>query len=222
MPYGERRTVVLKKIKNPAPLIHSKSTCPKPPGLDEWYGYDIERRMWVRPFGDGVHSDMLIRISIEAKNKINDFKTVMEVSFTNNPHAGAYVMKKDDFSEMKSVYCADTNAFYQSSFKFIHEKHPVMTQTQFFKYVSGAQKIDTRLDDNSYIVFRTRTKVDDNGELVSSHYGKIYGLWQFYGGIRAANVQFNPTPNDPNLEDEETAKYSQMRRRQREEQMIKK
>ena len=124
--------------------------------------------------------------------------------------------------QMKSVYYADTNAIYQSSFKFIHEKHPVMTQTQFFKYVSGTQKIDTRLDDNSYIVFRTRTKVDENGKLVSSHYGKIYGLWQFYGGIRAANVQFNPTPNDPNLEDEETAKYSQMRRRQREEQMIKK
>ena len=221
-PYGTTRKIILKKIKDPAPLIHSKSTCPKPPSLDEWYGYDIERRKWVRPFGDGVHSDMLIRISIDAKNKINDFKTVMEVSFTNNPHAGAYVMKKDDFSEMKSVYCADTNAFYQSSFKFIHEKHPVMTQTQFFKYVSGTQKIDTRLDDNSYIVFRTRTKVDENGKLVSSHYGKIYGLWQFYGGIRAANVQFNPTPNDPNLEDEETAKYWQMRRRQREEQMIKK
>lgn len=219
-PYGTTRNVILKKIKNPVPLVHSKSSNPKPPSFDEWYGYDIERRQWVKPFGNGVHSDMLIKISIDAKNKINDFKAVMEVSFTNNPHAGAYVMKKDDFSEMKSVYEADTNASYQSSFKFIHEKRAIIGQTPFSRYVSGAQKIDTRLDDNSYIVFRTRTKVDNNGNLVSSHYGKIYGLWQFFGRMCAANVQFNPTPNDPNLEDEETAKHSQLCSRQREEQMV--
>ena len=221
-PYGMTRNIILKKIKNPVPLVHSKSSHSKSPGLGEWYGYDIERRQWVRPFGDGVHPDMLIKISIDAKNEINDFKTVMEVSFTNNPYAGAYLMKKDEFSEMKSVYEADTNADYQSSFKFVHEKHPIIKQTPFFKYSSGAQTTDTRLDDSSYIVFRTRTRVDDKGNLVSAHYGKLYGLWEFFGRIRAANVQFNPNSNDPNLEDIETAKYSQKIRRQREEQMNRK
>ena len=219
-PYGTTRKIILKKIKNPVPLVHSKSSNPNPPSLNEWYGFDIERRQWVKPFGDGVHPDMLIKISIDAPNKINDFKAVMDVSFTNNPHAGAYVMKKEDFSEMKSVYEADTNAFYQSSFKFIHEKHAIISQTPFSKYISGAQKTDTRLDDHSYIVFRTRTKIDNNGNLISAHYGKLYGLWQFFGKMRAANVQFNPMPNDPNLEDDETAKHSQMTRRQMEAQMI--
>ena len=101
-----------------------------------------------------------------------------------------------------------TDASYLSSFKFVHEKHPNIKQTPFFKYVSGAEITDTRLDAYSYIVFRTRTKVDDKGNLVSAHYGKIYGLWEFFGGIRAANVQFNPNPNDTNLEDMETATRS--------------
>ena len=203
-PYGATREIILKKVMNPFPLVHSKSICSEAPSLDNWYGYDLERRRWVRPFGDGEHSDMLIKISIEAKNKINDFKTIMEVTFTNNPYAGAYMLKKDEFSEMKSVYEADTNAFYQTSFKFVHEKHPKIKQTTFFKYVSGAEITDTRLDANSYLVFRTRTKVDGKGNLVSAHYGKIYGPWEFFGGMRAANVQFNPSPNDTNLEDIET------------------
>lgn len=212
-PYGEENTICLKKIRKPVALIHKKPTSPSPPSLGEWYGYDIERRQWVRPFGDGEHSDVLVRISIFAKNTINDFRAVMEVSFTNNPYAGAYVLRKDEFSEMKSVYEADTNGLYQSSFVFIHEKHQKVQQTPSFKYVSGAQKIDTRLDGHSYMVFRTRTEVDAEGELVSAHYGKIYGPWEFFGGMRAANVQFNPTPNDPNLEDAETADYSRMQRR---------
>ena len=216
-PYGTIRTIILKKMKNPVPLVHSKSICPKPPSLDKWYGYDIERRRWLNPFGDGVHSDMLIKISIDAKNEMNDFKTIMEVTFTNNPYAGAYMLKMDDLSEMKSIYVADTNASYQSSFKFVHEKHPNIRQTPFFKYVSGAEITDTRLDANSYLVFRTRTKVDDKGNLVSAHYGKIYGLWEFFGGMRAANVQFNPTPNDANLEDMETVERSKRRQNQREE-----
>ena len=207
-PYGATRTIILKEIKNPVSLVHSKSICPQPPSLDKWYGYDIERRRWVSPFGDGVHSDMLIKVSMEAKNEMNDFKAIMEISFTNNPYAGAYMLKTDDFSEMKSIYAADTNASYLSSFKFVHEKHPNIKQTPFFKYVSGAEITDTRLDAYSYIVFRTRTKVDDKGNLVSAHYGKIYGLWEFFGGIRAANVQFNPNPNDTNLEDMETAERS--------------
>ena len=216
-PYGVTREIILKKMKNPVPLIHSESICPEPPSLGKWYGYDIERRRWVSPFGEGVHSDMLIKISIDAKNEMNDFKTTMEVVFTNNPYAGAYILKTDDFSEMKSIYEAETNASYRSSFKFVHEKHPNIKQTPFFKYVSGAEITDTRLDANSYLVFRTRTKVDDKGNLVSAHYGKIYGLWEFFGGMRAANVKFNPNPNDTNLEDMETVERSKRRQHQREE-----
>lgn len=61
-------------------------------------------------------------------------------------------------------------------------------------------------------MFRTRCVVDDEGKLVSAHYGKLMG--EFNGGFMAlgfhcaygdqCGIFFNPTPNDPNLEDMET------------------
>ena len=219
-PFGEVSTITLKKIINPCRLVHDDGSCKKLPRIGEWIGYDLERNQWVAPYGDGRQNDMLVRVCIDAVNDTSNFKTSMEVSFTNNLYAGAYKLTKDAHSEMHSIYNADINATYHSSFVFVHERHPIVKPKPFV-HTEGITETDTRLDANSYVVFRTRTKVDDNGKLVSAHYGKIYGLWEFFGSMRAANIQFNPTPNDPNLEDEETAKYSQMRRRQREEQMIK-
>ena len=46
---------------------------------------------------------MLLRIDIDAVNDTSDFKTSMEVSFTNNPYAGAYKLSKDAYSEMHSL-----------------------------------------------------------------------------------------------------------------------
>ena len=164
---------------------------------------------------------MLVRIHVDAVDDISDFKTSMEVSFTNNPYAGAYKLSKDSYSEMHTVYNADTNAAYQSSFLFVHERHPIGRQKPIV-YVEGMKENDTRLDDQSYLVFRTRTEVDEKGNLVSAHYGKIDGLWEFFGSMRAASIQFNPIPNDTNLEDAKTAEYSRMRQRQREEPPYKK
>ena len=216
MPYGAVANVTLKKIVNPCQLAIDDGSCKKLPKLGEWIGYDLELNQWVAPYGSGRCPDMLIRIYIDAVNDTSDFKTSMEVSFTNNPYAGAYKLSKDACSEMHSVYNDDVNATYQSSFLFVHERHPVVRQKPVV-YVEGMAENDTRLDDKSYLVFRTRTKVDEKGNLVSAHYGKIDGLWEFFGSMRAASIQFNPTPNDTNLEDANTAEYSRMRQRQREE-----
>lgn len=221
LPYGEMTTIVLKKITSPIPMKHAKPNLTPPPNSGEWCGYDIEHRQWVSKESVGLHSDMLVKITTESKDDVSDFQAVMEISFTNNPYAGAYLMQKDKYSEMKSVYRADTNATYQASFKFIYERHPIIREKPV-KHISGMNETDTRLDANSYLVFRTRTEVDADGKLISAHYGKIYGVWEFFGGMRAANVQFNPTPNDINLEDSETAERTLTRKRQREEPPYKK
>lgn len=216
-PYGEIRTILLKKIKNPIALKHAKPNLNPPPSQGEWWGYDIEQRKWVTSEHEGLHKDMLVKITTDSKDEISDFKTTMEVSFTNNPYAGAYVLKKDRYSKMKSAYNADTNAVFQTSFIFTHERHPNIVEKPI-RHISGMKEIDTRLDADSYLVFRTRTEVDADGKLISAHYGKIYGVWEFFGGImRAGNVQFNQNKNDTNLEDEETSQSTLIRKHQREE-----
>ena len=218
MPYGTVSKEIKKRIKSPCELICDDGSCKELPKLGEWMGYDLELNQWTKPYGNGQHSDMLVKICIDAVNDTSNFKTSMEITFTNNPYGGAYRLTKELCSEMKSVYMADTNAVYQSSFLFVHERHPIVKHGRS-AYAEGIKEVDTRLDGNTYLIVRTRTKVDEKGNLVSAHYGKIYGLWEFFGSMRASRIHFNPKPNNPNLEDAETARYSQMLMRQREEQM---
>ena len=130
----------------------------------------------------------------------------MYSSFTNNPCAGAYEMKADSFSELKTIYEAETNAVFSSLLKYT-----------FKRGKKGNER--NELADGSYLVFRTRTKIDKDGKLLSAHYGMIVGNWRFCekGGMAIEGLRFNPTPNDTNLEDAETARRSQLGYRQRQE-----
>lgn len=197
-PYGETRTVVLKRIKNPVTMSFAEHKIIDIPVYDKWIAFDMERFLWLPPYGEGKEPDVLIRFTCEGKNMQNDFKSTMQVSFTNNPYAGFYEMKKDVAAEMKSVYAADTNEAYQTSTEYRFERHP------------GRRILPVLLQDDSYLVFRTRTAVDKDGKLISAHYGKIYGRWGFHGAMRADTMIFNPMPNDMNLEDAETARKSRL------------
>jgi len=201
-PYGETRTVVLKRIRNPIEMAKPPSRINEAVALGEWHGYDLVCCDWTIPHGRGQHADVLVRQGLEAINDTSDFRATMDLCFTNNLYSGVCRMAKDQDSEMKSVYTADTNAVYDTTMSFLYEKHP------------HKPIIDTRLAEDEYLVFRIRTKVDDSGKLISAHYGKIYGPWSYFGKMMAGAVYFNPTPNDTNLEDAETARRSMLRYRQ--------
>ena len=195
-PYGETSTLVLKRKRNPvdAPTLHYSVI--DVPATNVWLGLDLETFKWVKPYGDGSHSDMLLRFNSDPINKYDVNWATMDVSFTNNPYAGFYVLPKDGFSEMKSVYHADTNMAFRTEITYSIGRLP---------------QDDNLLDDGHYMVFRTRTTVDDKGRLVSAHYGKIYGRWGIWGGTRARMMFFNMKPNDTNLEDMKTFKESELR-----------
>lgn len=208
-PYCATREIVLKQIICPVELSFLEYALIKCPVFDEWLGFDLGCYSWVKPYGKGLHSDMLVKLREEGSGD-TAFSASLELCFTNNPFAGAYVLKKDADSEMKSVYRADTNATYQT--KFLYS----------LSVDGNGKRNANELSEDSYLVFRTRTEVDEDGNLLSAHYGKIYGKWGFYGGMRAEAFFFNPTPNDSNLEDAKTAESSLQRQRQREESPYKK
>lgn len=202
-PYGETRTVVLKKIRNPIQIGEFGRCSIKIPVYDEWVGFDLERRMWVPPYGGGRFSDVLLKFGRTLVHKQTDYKMTMDVSFTNNPFAGCYEMKKEEFSERKTAYNAIMTANFCPALSYVQERHP------------GSPRNDNRLDKDSYLVFRTRTQIDEDGKLVSAHYGVISGRWSFFDTLLCGGYLFNPTPNDTNLEDAETARKSRLGYRQR-------
>ena len=202
-PFGEKRTVVLKRILNPIPIDRRGAVRDFPvPAYDVWLGFDFERVAFVAPHGEGKVADVLMRFALYKPSDV-EYHMTMELSFTNHPYAGAYLMKKDSYSEMESVYVADTNAVYDSYFKYSFDRLP------------GKIPVRTRLSSEEYLVFRTRTEVDEKGRLVSVNYGKLHGELHFVGprGLSFGQLAFNLKPNDPNLEDAETARRSMESRR---------
>ena len=202
-PYGETRIVVLKRIQNPHEMLGPD--CPpqrKVKIYDKWLGFDLEKGDFLPPMGVGTEADMLVRFRLNGRMP-HDWSIMMDVSFTNNPYAGACRLKKDGWSDMKSSYYADTNAVYQTdfTFKYCHEK--------------GVYPYSDKLNQDEYMIFRIRTKVDRDGKLVSARYGKLYGPWNFEdaGGSQIYKVFLNAKDNDVNLEDMWTIETARKYRR---------
>ena len=207
-PYGNRYTIVLKQIVNPQPMVCRDALNPIGiPKHNVWLGFDFEQYDFVAPHGGGKSNDILLRFDLNRPSK-DEYYMTMKVSFTNQPYAGAYKLKKDAGSELKIVYEANTNGCFNQNF--------------IYKFQRGknSSPIYDRLQSDEYLVFRTRTRVDKDGNLISAHYGVICGEWNFAGpsGFRIDDFIFNPRPNDSNLEDARNADYSRMRMKQRMEQ----
>lgn len=197
-PYGERRTVVLKRIKNPyaVKVFGENSHRHDIPIFGQWIGFDLEHGDWTPPYGAGRFVDVLLRFKADVRKRRIDYTYVMDVCFTNNPHGGAYLMKEDDCSDLRTEYSADTNASYRSELSFSVE-------------CSADRPVKScYLDQDSYLIFRTRTRVDEKGILVGAHYGKVRGIWRSTQNEMLLNDGcFNPVENDNNIEGDQTLFY---------------
>ena len=189
------RTVVLRRIKNLGSLSvpdlsRSVRSELKIPEFNRWIPFDLEKFDWSRPYGTGEHPDVLLRFGYLSSGRYYDYASSMEICFTNNQYAGAYIMEKDRMSDFKTAYSADTNAIYKSYFLFKNEKK------------RGQKTIADYLESDSYLVFRTRTTVDVNGDLQGACYGMISGPWMSgKDAMTFADGCFNQIRNDTDIED---------------------
>lgn len=190
-PYGNKHTIVMKKRGDTGKLAVPDKRAHMSWGIplhDKWLGFDLEKFDWCKPYGDGNHEDVLLYFT-RSKKSNSEFRFTMDVSFTNNLFAGAYVKKKDLESDLKTLSLANTNGSFQSEFHYVRERN-----------VDGKRTM-TWLNENEYLVFRTRTTVKD-GKLNYAHYGCIQGQWSSDSdSMVLEDGCFNPTPNDVSIED---------------------
>jgi hypothetical protein len=213
-PWNETIHLVVKEKVNPIAMYASnlydfKSNIPK---SNEWIGYDFEQNDWLVPYGKGKVADVEFSLAIDWYE--DDYvKQQLRMRFPY-PHAGVYFMKKDMVllqfskkeraSDFKSVYHADPNYDYQNEIVFNLEAERRGNQTRTL------QEKSMLLTKEEYLIFRTRTKVDEDGNLIEARYGKIYGPIEFNGVELAGNkylkkmvrmsFYLNPNVNDTNLE----------------------
>lgn len=196
-PYGMTNTVVLKRKVNPVAMYvrpNREGLTPLvPPVKNEYIGFDLEKGDWVKPYGKGICPDFNLRYEYEAGTvPLLHYRGAVFFAFTNK-YDGAYVMKKDAFSSFKSVYQADTNDFYHQEFAFVYDR-----------LSAGSIKEDSRLSGTDFLILRTRSKTDKDGNLISAHYSKLYGPVAAGKGGVYMGYYFNPNENDPSLEADTT------------------
>jgi hypothetical protein len=174
-------TLVLKKIGKPIPM-HAKRIDMEPPVDDKPVGYDLMVGDWVGPYGKGINTDIVFTREYHRKS-LQDYDYKLTVSF---PKADDGIQefpvpyKNMEGSALRSLHEAPADG-YQPQIVRLNVSHP-------------GQKLILDYDENRVYFFRVRTVLDENGNVKSALYGKIYGDFMQF------KYYLNPTPNDRNVE----------------------
>jgi hypothetical protein len=182
--WNPTQIVVLKQIIKPIPM-YAKHIEGGPPVFNEPAGFDLTIGDWVAPLGRGQSADVIFTGSLDQKAK-DDFDYKLTISFPN-PGDGIQVFSAPAYylhsvgSKLRSDEYAPLVG-YETQVVRTLSRHPGLGTTE------GMNNPER----NYY--FRVRTKLDTSGNIVSTHYGKIYGDFMQF------SYYLNPTPNDRGLE----------------------
>ena len=161
-------TLLLKKVHQPIAMYAKAITFIKFPVFNKPIGYDLMAGDWVAPYGKGITGDFLFTENhADAKSQYT-----FTVSFPN-PSDGIQGFTRDwnqGVSDLLSAHEAPVDGY-----------KPQYLQTQMPN------------PDRIYY-FRVRTALDSQGNILSTHYGKIYGDFMQF------TYYLNPTPNSRNIE----------------------
>ena len=162
--------------------MYAKRIDSDPPVNGRPVGYDLMVGDWVGPYGKGVNSDIFFTREYNRKS-LQDYDCKLTVSFPKVDD-GIQIyptpFKTLEGCVLRSPNVAPTNGYLPEIVRS-NISHP--GQPLVFDY-----------EENRVYLFRVRTKVDDNGNIVSAHYGKIYGDFMTF------SYYFNPAPNSKNME----------------------
>lgn len=200
-PYGADEELELRKIRNPLRLV----TCGaffSIPATNSWFGFDMERKSFVKPFGEGEVSDIEIFAEWDGLPPWKSCYCQGEMRMKGTFCGGYYV---DNISEsyFPYPYVAERHSAYKENSVHVVNRNGTPPNL-------SATSVPFRK--NSSFVIRTRCVLDEHGNVESANYGRIndFRISPDSRGLATLSISytFNPTPNDTNLEDIETAKRS--------------
>ena len=157
---------MLKEHRNPIPMC-AKRVDTLVPIRDSPVGFDLEVGDWVVPNGCGVKPDILFAYRAEIEDYWTGRKELTIAG--SNERDGFCRSKKDMWSVFVSAYEAKLHG-YDASLNLVLDatKDKVLESRQ--------------VDKGEYVLCRVRTVLDDEGKIITAHYGKIYGPIRYGSG----------------------------------------
>lgn len=183
--------IELKKIKNPIAMYVKDlraGNFKRPAYNGEKFGYDLVIGDWLEPHGRGIISDFIFDYEGQTGKvfDLEEWQKKITLRFTN---------KKDGIIAWKSS--SEEGRLYGSQLASDY-KAPLKGYKSIWVQRTWKEKglRQTTKDRDRSFYFRVRTKIDGHGNIISAHYGKIYGINELDSYI----YYLNPTPNDQNVE----------------------
>jgi hypothetical protein len=181
--WNPTQTIVFKRIINSIPM-YAKRLNTHVPALDKPIGFDLMAGDWVTPYGKGIQTDIIFTAHFD-KQEENESDFKLTVSF---PSHGDGIQEfsvpptylPNQGSELRSAQEAPTDGYRSEWIQTDNRK--------------TGRPITTNCDINRNYYFRVRTVLDEQGNVKSALYGKIYGDFMHF------SYYLNPTPNSRNVE----------------------
>jgi len=160
-PWNPTIEVVLKKKRNPVPLIIKGTDWVAVPKLGTPVGFDLEKGDWVAPYGNGLIADLSFEFNL-TRRAYSDYDANMTVTFTNGQDGiQEYWFDKKEQSLFKWPFEAPENGYKRS--------------VNIFERDTPKDGYKTNKKENVNYIFRVRTQLDKGGNIISAKYGKIEG-----------------------------------------------
>ncbi len=211
--------LVLPRVLNPIAMHVLRVDYLKLPAQNEWLGYDLEAADFVPPHGKGKTADICFRFENEFLGFVEAFK---DIDKEREIVRGIKTKRGEIFSEEE--FRRRTGKWRGGlQVSFPGEKEGVVTEAERYWFYSQLRlphhapeegyAPSLRFERTVGILYgnpqpklvgyylRTRVKLDQQGNIVSANYAKIYDEIRFDPrGSVSFWYYFNPTPNDRNLE----------------------
>jgi len=195
LPYPMKKTVVLKKIRNPIPLLKGDMYRQQPFNLEIPLGFDMLKNEWMPPHGKGETEDMVVFVQKfpEARRPL----PWASVQFTFTGEANGIQKIPDRLMTRESVFSLPYMAFLDG---YSNQEVTV----EFSSDSEGKRYRKSNLGDGE-LCFRIRTQLDEEQNVISALYGVFLQTEMRVQGrpttaILKCPYFINPTPNNRNLE----------------------
>ena len=191
-PWNPMIEITLKEKRNPVSMYVRRIDTQIP--KNERIEFDCEEGDWVKPHGKGETGDFSVYYESSAQGWFDLGDKTIRLIISSEEDEGFIEMEKDTYSFAQTVYEAPKEG-YDPEIVWSLERQ------------DGKKITEINLPENHYLVFRSRVKKDEEGNIIHSRFGKIMGIKygenrltkEGYGYINFL-YYFNSTDNDHNLE----------------------
>lgn len=200
-PWNPTIEMVLKERVNPIPMYATGEQYRiKLPRQNEWFGFDLMCCDLLPPNGNGKRIDIMLRHKWEKREGDNNVVSILQLRFPEE-YAGLYWFE----CQRNNIRAGTLRSPYHAK---VNEDYTLKEVDLPFIGPRGYRSLTTPdIWGDKGIVFRTRTRVDESGNLLAAFYGKLYApegenVYRDSAGNSIVQLHYylNPTENDTNLE----------------------